>query len=134
LLYIYDKIVVDEKTEIRQKLWNNSENNDININKCKESEIFGRLYEMVKKEIVINNISGLESKLAAMFIQKASNYKSTVWIEKGERKANAKSLLGLLSLGIGKGSKIMLIAEGEDEVEALDDLENYLASGLGESV
>ncbi|GAE87413.1 phosphotransferase system [Acetivibrio straminisolvens JCM 21531] len=69
-----------------------------------------------------------------MFIQKASNYKSNVWIEKGERKANAKSLLGLLSLGIGKGSKIMLIAEGEDEAEALNELENYLISGLEESV
>ncbi|WP_038287202.1 HPr family phosphocarrier protein [Acetivibrio straminisolvens] len=87
----------------------------------------------MKKEIIIN-ISGLESKPAAMFIQKASNYKSNVWIEKGERKANAKSLLGLLSLGIGKGSKIMLIAEGEDEAEALNELENYLISGLEESV
>lgn len=76
----------------------------------------------------------MESKPAAMFIQKASNYKSNVWIEKGERKANAKSLLGLLSLGIGKGSKIMLIAEGEDEAEALNELENYLISGLEESV
>ncbi|ABN53934.1 MAG TPA: HPr family phosphocarrier protein [Hungateiclostridium thermocellum] len=89
---------------------------------------------MVKKEITINNISGWEAKLAAMFIQKASNYKSTVWIEKGERKANAKSLLGVLSLGIEKGSKIVLTAEGEDEVEALNELENYLESGLGESV
>jgi len=71
------------------------------------------------------------SKTGAMFIQKASNYKSTVWIEKGERKANAKSLLGVLSLGIEKGSKIVLTAEGEDEVEALNELENYLESGLG---
>ncbi|HHV30278.1 HPr family phosphocarrier protein [Acetivibrio mesophilus] len=89
---------------------------------------------MIKKEITINNILGLESKPAAMFIQKASNYKSNVWIEKGERKANAKSLLGLLSLGVGKGSKIMLITEGEDEAEASDELENYLVSGLGENV
>lgn len=89
---------------------------------------------MVKKEIKINNVSGLESKPAAMFIQKASNYKSSVWIEKGERKANAKSLLGLLSLGVAAGSKIMLITEGEDEVEASNELENYLMSSLGESV
>lgn len=89
---------------------------------------------MVKKEITINNVSGLESKLAAMFIQKASNYKSDVWIEKGERKANAKSLLGLLSLGVGKGNKISLITEGEDEVKALEELESYLTSDSGESV
>jgi len=58
------------------------------------------------------------SKTGGYVYSKASNYKSTVWIEKGERKANAKSLLGVLSLGIEKGSKIVLTAEGEDEVEA----------------
>ncbi|NLD48870.1 MAG: HPr family phosphocarrier protein [Clostridiaceae bacterium] len=89
---------------------------------------------MVKKEILVANESGLESKPAAMFIQKASNYKSSVWVEKGERKANAKSLLGLLSLGVGNGSRIMLIAEGEDEEEAALELEKYLVSSLGESV
>lgn len=89
---------------------------------------------MVKKEIIVANESGLESKPAAMFIQKASNYKSSLWVEKGERKANAKSLLGLLSLGVGNGSKIMLIAEGEDEEEAARELEKYLISNLGKSV
>lgn len=89
---------------------------------------------MVKKEIQIKNESGLESKPAAMFIQKASNYKSSIWIEKGERKANAKSLLGLLSLGVGNGNKIMLIAEGEDEQEAITELESYLNTSLGENV
>lgn len=89
---------------------------------------------MVKKEIIVANESGLESKPAAMFIQKASNYKSSLWVEKGERKANAKSLLGLLSLGVGSGSKIMLIAEGEDEEEAARELEKYLISSLGKSV
>lgn len=87
---------------------------------------------MIKKEIVVSNVSGLESKPAALFIQKASNYKANIWVEKGERKANAKSLLGLLSLGVGSGNKIMIIAEGEDEIEAIDELENYLVTDIGD--
>lgn len=81
---------------------------------------------MIKKELVITNKTGLDSKQAAMFIQKASNYKSSIWIEKGERRANAKSLLGLLSLGIGNGAEIVLIADGEDEGLAVKELEQYI--------
>ncbi len=87
---------------------------------------------MTKKEITVNNVSGLESKPAALFIQKASNFKSSIWVEKGERKANAKSLLGLLSLGVGSGNKITIIAEGEDESQAVSELESYLVTDLGE--
>jgi len=87
---------------------------------------------MISKEVVIKNQSGLDSKQAAMFIQKASNFKAGIWIEKGERKANAKSLLGMLSLGISSGTKIVLIADGEDEQSAISDLERYLTSGLAE--
>jgi len=83
-------------------------------------------------EVIINNKSGLQSKMAAVFIHKASNYKSSIWIEKDERKANAKSLLGLLSLGIGEGDKVILTAEGEDSEKAIKDLEEYLVSELGE--
>lgn len=81
---------------------------------------------MVVREVLVNNQAGLQSKTAAVFIQKASSYKSSVWIEKGERKANAKSLLGLLSLGIGKGMKVSLVIEGEDEEKAAKELEEYL--------
>ena len=83
---------------------------------------------MVIEEIVLKNKSGLQSKKAAVFIQKASNFKSKIWIEKDERKANAKSLLGLLSLGISEGSKVSLMAEGEDEKEAVKGLTKYLMS------
>ncbi len=89
---------------------------------------------MVRKEITIMNELGLESKTAAMLIQKASNYKSSVWIEKGDRKANAKSLLGILSLGIASGTKVALILEGEDEEKAANELEEYAKAGFGESV
>jgi phosphotransferase system HPr (HPr) family protein len=88
---------------------------------------------MVVKEIVIQNPAGLQSKSAAIFIQKASNYKSSIWITKNERKANAKSLLGVLSLGIGKGAVVNLSTEGEDEAEAAAELEEYLLSDTGET-
>lgn len=88
---------------------------------------------MIVKEITIKNPSGLQSKTAAVFIQKASSYKSSIWIEKDERKANAKSLLGLLSLGIGSGTKVVVMVEGEDEKKAAEELEEYLQSGLVEN-
>jgi Phosphotransferase System HPr (HPr) Family len=89
---------------------------------------------MVVKEIKITNRSGLQSKSAAVFIQKASNYKSSIWIEKDERKANAKSLLGLLSLGIGNGSQVAVIVSGEDENKAAEELEEYLKSDAVEAI
>lgn len=89
---------------------------------------------MIVREIVIKNSSGLQSKSAAIFIQKASNYKSNIWIAKDERKANAKSLLGVLSLGIGSGAKLVVTIEGDDEAEAAAELEKYLLSDTGEIV
>ena len=81
---------------------------------------------MIAKEIIIRNKPELESKLAALFIQKAVKYKSNIWVEKEDRKTNGKSLLGLLSLGIGNGIKIVLTVEGEDEIKATQELEDYL--------
>lgn len=89
---------------------------------------------MIKKAITVNKGNGLEPKQAALFIQKASNYKSDVWVEKDERKANGKSLLGILSLGVAKGNNITIITEGEDEEEAANALKDFLTSSLEESV
>ena len=83
---------------------------------------------MISREVIIKNSAGLQSKSAAVFIQKASMFKSSIWVEKEERKANAKSLLGLLSLSIGSGSKVTISAEGEDEEKAVQDLNDYLSS------
>jgi phosphocarrier protein HPr len=85
---------------------------------------------MISKEIVISSESGLESKVAARLIQKASCYEANVWIQKGERKANAKSLLGILSLGIGRGEKVLLIVDGSDEKLALHELEMFANRGM----
>lgn len=81
---------------------------------------------MITKEIIIKNASGLESKIAARLIQKASGYASSIWIQKGEQKANAKSLLGILSLSIFNGEKVLLIADGSDEKLALQELELFV--------
>ena len=75
---------------------------------------------MVSKIVIVQNQVGLHSKPATCFIQKANEYKSAIWVERNERKANAKSLLGILSLGVIKGTEIKIIADGPDEKEALD--------------
>lgn len=84
------------------------------------------------KKVTIKNKYGLQSKMAAVFIHKASNYKSSIWIEKNERKANAKSLLGILSLGIAEGDVAILTAEGKDAEQAVEELERYLLSDVKE--
>ncbi|MBQ2966959.1 MAG: HPr family phosphocarrier protein [Clostridia bacterium] len=75
---------------------------------------------MVSKVVIVQNQVGLHSKPATCFIQKANEFKSTIWVERNERRANAKSLLGVLSLGVIKGTEIKIIADGPDEQEALD--------------
>jgi phosphocarrier protein len=87
---------------------------------------------MVIKEITINNQVGLHARPATFFIQKANEYKSSIWIEKDERKVNAKSLLGVLSLGIVKGTKVCIIADGPDEKEAVNVLADLVASEFSE--
>lgn len=83
---------------------------------------------MQTKEVTINNQVGLHARPATFFIQKANEFKSSIWIEKDDRKVNAKSLLGVLSLGIVKGTTVKLIADGGDEKEALDILESLILS------
>jgi phosphocarrier protein len=87
---------------------------------------------MYIKETVVNNQVGLHARPATFFIQKANEYKSSIWIEKEERRVNAKSLLGVLSLGIVKGSKIGLIADGADEKEAVETLVSLISSNFSE--
>ena len=70
---------------------------------------------MISKEVLINNQVGLHARPATFFIQKANEFKSSIWVEKDERRVNAKSLLGVLSLGIVKGTTITLIADGSDQ-------------------
>ena len=83
---------------------------------------------MFLKEIVVQNQVGLHARPATFFIQKANEYKSSIWIEKDEKKVNAKSLLGVLSLGVAKGTSVTIIAEGSDEEQAVNDLIALISS------
>ena len=87
---------------------------------------------MYTQEITVKNEVGLHVRPAAYFIQKANEFKSSIWVEKEERRVNAKSLLGVLSLGIVKGTTITLIADGVDEKEAVDALTSLIESNFGE--
>ena len=87
---------------------------------------------MISKEITITNSVGLHARPATYFIQKANTYKSSIWVECGERRANAKSLLGVLSLGISKGTTIMIIADGADEQDALEGLATLAQTGFND--
>ena len=87
---------------------------------------------MVSKEVVINNQVGLHARPATFFIQKANEFKCSIWVEKEERRVNAKSLLGVLSLGIVKGTTINIIADGADEDEAIETLATLVASDFSD--
>ena len=77
---------------------------------------------MVIKSVTINNQVGLHARPATFFIQKANEFKCSIWVEKDDRKVNAKSLLGVLSLGIVCGTTVNIIADGADEKRAADEL------------
>ena len=77
---------------------------------------------MISQSVTIQNSVGLHARPATFFIQKANSYKSSIWVEKEDCRVNAKSLLGVLSLGIVKGTTITLIADGSDEAAAVEGL------------
>ena len=87
---------------------------------------------MISKEVTITNSIGLHARPATFFIQKANSYKSSIWVEKDDRRVNAKSLLGVLSLGIAKGMTVSLIADGQDEETALNGLTELIETGFVE--
>ena len=89
---------------------------------------------MYVSEVKVQNQVGLHARPATFFIQKANEYKSTIWISRDERKVNAKSLLGVLSLGITKGVSVQIIAEGTDEQEAAEGLVELINSNFAETV
>ena len=87
---------------------------------------------MVIKSVTINNQVGLHARPATFFIQKANEYRCSIWVEKDDRKVNAKSLLGVLSLGIVCGTAVNIIADGADEQEAVDTLAELVNSKFEE--
>ena len=87
---------------------------------------------MYVKEVVLQNQVGLHARPATFFIQKAHEFKSLILIEKDERRVNAKSLLGVLSLGIEGGTKIKILADGPDEEAAVASLIELVDSGFAD--
>lgn len=87
---------------------------------------------MISRSVTIQNNHGLHARPATFFIQKANSYKSSIWVEKEDCRVNAKSLLGVLSLGIVKDTTITLIADGQDENEAVTGLVELIEKELTE--
>lgn len=87
---------------------------------------------MYVKEVMLQNQAGLHARPATFFIQKANEFKSLIFIEKDERRVNAKSLLGVLSLGIEEGTKIKILADGPDDEAAVIALANLIESGFAD--
>ena len=87
---------------------------------------------MLSRDITLVNSVGLHARPATFFIQKANSYRCSISIESNGRRANAKSLLGVLSLGIRKGDSVTLIADGTDESEAIEGLCDLILSGFAD--
>lgn len=87
---------------------------------------------MYSKEVLVSNQVGLHARPATFFIQKANEFKSSIWVEKDERRVNAKSLLGVLSLGITRGVNITILADGPDEEQAVNALVELITSNFAE--
>ncbi len=87
---------------------------------------------MISRSVTIQNSVGLHARPATFFIQKANSYKCSIWVEKEDCRVNAKSLLGVLSLGISKGMTINLIADGNDEEDAISGLVELVDSEFRE--
>ncbi|MDR0904886.1 MAG: HPr family phosphocarrier protein [Oscillospiraceae bacterium] len=87
---------------------------------------------MYIKTAVITNKVGLHARPATFLIQKANEYSAGIWLEKDERRVNAKSLLGVLSLGVGQNEEIKIIGDGTDENEAVETIYNLITSDFEE--
>ena len=87
---------------------------------------------MIQRDVQITNSSGLHARPATFFIQKANTYRSGIWVVKDDRKVSAKSLLGVLSIGIAKGMTITIVADGDDEQAAIDGLVELIETGLND--
>jgi catabolite repression HPr-like protein len=82
---------------------------------------------MVKKSMKIQLKNGLEARPVAVLVQIASQHESTVYIESEGKKVNAKSIMGMMSLGLDSGEEVSVVADGKDEDEAIANIENFLS-------
>ena len=102
---------------------------------CEKADRYNKEYKTeweFLKDVLVQNQVGLHARPATFFSQKDNEFKSSIWVEKEERRVNAKSLLGVLSLGIMGGTKIRIIAGGPDEEQAVEELVKLVESGFAE--
>ncbi len=85
---------------------------------------------MVSKEIIVNLPTDLEERPVAVLVQIASQYNSSIYLESEDKKINAKSIMGMMSLGLRIGEPVTVLVEGDDEEKALEHLEKYLCKGI----
>lgn len=83
---------------------------------------------MFYSEVTVTNIVGVQSRPATQFVNKANDYSSSVWIERSQRRVNGKNLVSVLSLEIKKNDIIRIIADGDDEQQAVEELANMVKS------
>ena len=82
---------------------------------------------MIKKSIRIQLEGGLEARPVALLVQEASKYDSVIYIQSGDKRVNAKSIMGMMSLGLDNGEELVVSAEGTDEAEAVEGIDNFLS-------
>ncbi len=83
---------------------------------------------MIKKPITIQIADGLEARPTELLVQVASQYESKIYVENGDKKVNAKSIMGMMTLGLSAGESVVVSAEGSDEIAAIENIEKYLSS------
>lgn len=84
---------------------------------------------MIQKKMTINISTGLEARPVAVFVQVASQFDSSIYVEVGTKKVNAKSIMGMMTLGLDVGESFVVSADGADEEKAIAEIEKYLAAG-----
>ncbi|MBQ3104319.1 MAG: HPr family phosphocarrier protein [Lachnospiraceae bacterium] len=86
---------------------------------------------MIRKEMQIRHAGGLEARPVAVLVQVASQYECTVYLEAGQKRVNAKSIMGMMSLGLNEGETILVETNGSDEAAAMDGIENFIIGNDG---
>lgn len=84
---------------------------------------------MTKRSIQIKLKNGLEASPVALLVQEASKYDSIIYIQSGDKRVNAKSIMGMMSLGLNNGEELEVSADGDDEQVAVEGIENFLSGG-----
>jgi catabolite repression HPr-like protein len=83
---------------------------------------------MITKNMTINIPTGLEARPVAIFVQVASKFESSIYVEVGTKRVNAKSIMGMMTLGLDLGEEVVVTATGSDEAEAIAEIEKYLSA------